>query len=145
MLISPHHYCCLQRRGLLVLCSFYCFYYCIKSIKHVTWEWSVQSCLYFSIQTARSLDNTRTIHMIHMIRAVRYDDIYQMDEIKSPSFHIMFYYLFVVLQNTLFVVIPFHDLSDCDLYTPPPRDVKERQNIQPGQNQELVPKRGLHL
>ncbi len=29
-----------------------------------------------------------------MIRAVRYDDIYQMDEIKSLSFHIMFYSLF---------------------------------------------------
>ncbi len=27
-------------------------------------------------------------------RAVRYDDIYQMDEIKSISFHIMFYRLF---------------------------------------------------
>ncbi len=26
--------------------------------------------------------------------AVRYDDIYQMDEIKSLSFHIMFYRLF---------------------------------------------------
>ncbi len=29
-----------------------------------------------------------------MIRAVRYDDIYQMNEIKSLSFHIMFYHLF---------------------------------------------------
>ncbi len=28
------------------------------------------------------------------IRAVRYDDIYRMDEIKSLSFHIMFYRLF---------------------------------------------------
>ncbi len=27
-------------------------------------------------------------------RAVRYDDIYRMDEIKSLSFHIMFYRLF---------------------------------------------------
>ncbi len=27
-------------------------------------------------------------------RAVRYDDIYQIDEIKSLSFHIMFYRLF---------------------------------------------------
>ncbi len=28
------------------------------------------------------------------LRAVRYDDIYRMDEIKSLSFHIMFYRLF---------------------------------------------------
>ncbi len=27
-------------------------------------------------------------------RAVRYDDIYRMDEIKSLSFHIMFYHLY---------------------------------------------------
>ncbi len=26
---------------------------------------------------------------------------------------------FLVSQNTLFTVIPFHHLSDCDLYTPP--------------------------
>ncbi len=39
-------------------------------------------------------------------RAVRYDDIYRMDEIKS-MFHIMFYRLFCVSQNTLFTVIPF--------------------------------------
>ncbi len=43
----------------------------------------------------------------------------------------------VVSQNTLFPVIPFHNLSDCDLYTPP---VKERQNDQPGYNEELVTK-----
>ncbi len=29
-----------------------------------------------------------------LTRAVRYDDIYRMDEIKSLSFHIMFYRLF---------------------------------------------------
>ncbi len=54
----------------------------------------------------------------------------------------------MVSQNTLFPVIPFHNLSDCDLYTPPPRGVKGRQkaggdeNDQLGQNQELVTKRG---
>ncbi len=52
---------------------------------------------------------------------------------------------FVVSQNTLFTVILFHHLDDCDLYTPP-RGVKGRQNQvendQPGQNEELVPKRG---
>ncbi len=56
----------------------------------------------------------------------------------------------MVLQNTLFAVIPFCNLSDCDLYIfirHPPRGVKERQkqveNDQPGQNDELVPKRGI--
>ncbi len=29
----------------------------------------------------------------------------------------MFIVYFVVLQNTLFTVIPFHHLSDCVLYT----------------------------
>ncbi len=33
---------------------------------------------------------------------------------------------FVVSQSTLFTVILFHHLDDCDLYTPP-RDVKGRQ------------------
>ncbi len=46
---------------------------------------------------------------------MRYDDIYRMDEIKSLSFHIMFYRLFSGVEK----VIPFHHLSDCDLYTPP--------------------------
>ncbi len=45
----------------------------------------------------------------------------------------------MVSQNKLFTVKLFHHLGDCDLYTPP-RGVKGRQN-QPGQNQELVPKR----
>ncbi len=31
---------------------------------------------------------------INGIKAVRYDDIHRMDEIKSLSFHIMFYRLF---------------------------------------------------
>ncbi len=47
---------------------------------------------------------------------MRYDDIYWMDEIKSLSFHIVY---IVVSQNTLFPVIIFQNLSDCDLYTPP--------------------------
>ncbi len=79
-------------------------------------------------------------------RAVRYDDMYRMDEIKSVSFHIMFYRLFrgvakyIVYGNTF----SSFSLSDCDLYTlPTPRSVKERQNDQPGHNQELVTK--LHL
>ncbi len=34
------------------------------------------------------------LNFLPQIRAVRYDDIYRMDEIKSLSFHIMFYRLF---------------------------------------------------
>ncbi len=43
----------------------------------------------------------------------------------------------MVSQNTLFPVIPFHHLSDCDQ-----TEAGEDENDQPGQNQELVPKRG---
>ncbi len=34
------------------------------------------------------------MHSISAPRAVRYDDIYRMDKIKSLSFHIMFYRLY---------------------------------------------------
>ncbi len=34
------------------------------------------------------------MHITFYGRAVRYDNIYQMDEIKSLSFHIMFYRLY---------------------------------------------------
>ncbi len=63
-----------------------------------------------------------------------------MDEIKSLSFHIVY---IVVSQNTLFPVIIFQNLSDCDLYTPPTTGREgetEAGNEQPGQNEELVPK-----
>ncbi len=43
--------------------------------------------------------------------------IYRMDEIKSLSFHIMFYHLFRGVAK--YTVILFHHLDDCDLYTPP--------------------------
>ncbi len=52
-------------------------------------------------------------------RAVRYDDIYRMDEIKSISFHIMFYRLFRGVAKYIVTLFTFHHLSDCDLYTPP--------------------------
>ncbi len=48
---------------------------------------------------------------------------------------------------TLFPVIPFHHLSDCDLYTPPTTgreretEAGEDENDQLGKNEELVPKR----
>ncbi len=58
-------------------------------------------------------------------RAVRSDDMYRMDEIKSLSFHIMFYRLFRGVAKYI-VYGTFHHLDDCDLYTPP-RGVKERQ------------------
>ncbi len=53
----------------------------------------------------------------------------------------------MVLQNTLFAVILFHHLSDCDFYTPPTTGhegerQKQEENDQPGHNKELVPKRG---
>ncbi len=87
-----------------------------------------------------------------------------MDEIKSLSFHIMFYRLYRGVANTLnewmnddafictlFPVIPFHHLSDCDLYTPPTTgreretEAGEDENDQLGKNEELVPNEGLHL
>ncbi len=46
----------------------------------------------------------------------------------------------MVSQNTLFTAIFFHHLDDCDIYTPPRGS--EQENDQPGQNKELVPKRG---
>ncbi len=42
----------------------------------------------------RAPDVSERQQVMLMIRAVRYDDIYRMDEIKSLSFHIMFYRLF---------------------------------------------------
>ncbi len=57
--------------------------------------------------------------------------IYRIDEIKSLSFHIMFYRLF---RGVAKYIVYGKTLSDCDLYT------TER-----AQNQELVTKRGIHL
>ncbi len=70
--------------------------------------------------------------------------MYWIDEIKSLLFHIMFYRLFhgvakyIVYSNTF----SSFSLSDCDLYTPPTTRRDGRQNDQPGQNEELVTKRG---
>lgn len=83
-------------------------------------------------------------------RAVRYDNIYWMDKIKSISFHIHIHFIlcaihyFVMSQITLFMVTRFLHLDDCDLYTSS-RGVKGRQQQekeQPGQYEELVPKPG---
>ncbi len=59
-------------------------------------------------------------------RAVRYDDIYRMEEIKSLSFHIMLYRLFRGVAKYIVYAHTFHHLDDCDLYTPP-RGVKGRR------------------
>ncbi len=73
--------------------------------------------------------------------AVRYDDIYQMDEIKNYRIILCSMVYIVVSQNTLLPVIPFHHLSDCDLYTPPTTrregETEEGgdENDQPGHNQ----------
>ncbi len=90
--------------------------------------------------------------MIRAGRAVRYDDIYRMDEIKSLSFHILLYRLFRGVANTLFTVILFHHLDDCDLYTPP-RGVKgrwkqvalSRSTISQDKTRSSFLNEGLHL
>ncbi len=63
-----------------------------------------------------------------------------MDKIKSLSFHIMFYSLFRGVANTLFTVIPFYNLSDCDLYTPPTTE-RERETETGGERPDRT-KRG---
>ncbi len=54
-------------------------------------------------------------------RAGRYDDMYWIDEIKSLSFHIMFYRLFRGVAKYIVYCNTFSSfsLSDCDFYTPP--------------------------
>ncbi len=52
-------------------------------------QWSLHLC--YSKENSR---NIQKIYTICYIRAVRYDNIYQMDEIKSLLFHIMFYRFF---------------------------------------------------
>ncbi len=73
-------------------------------------------------------------------RAVRYDDIYRMDEINSLSFHIMFYRLFCGVAK--YIVYGNNTFSSFEWLRSLPRGVKGRQNDQPGQNQELISKRG---
>ncbi len=87
------------------------------------------------------MNNTHVIAYIniHMHRAVRYDDMYRIDEIKSLSFHIMLYRLFRGVAKYIVYGNTFHHLSDCDLYTPPPHGGGETERPQ---NQELVTKRG---
>ncbi len=76
-------------------------------------------------------------------RAVRYDNIYRMDEIKVYRFILCSIIYIMVSQNTLFTVIPFHHFHwvTAIFIRRPPRGVKRRQSDQPGQNQGLQ-KRG---
>ncbi len=82
-------------------------------------------------------------------RAVRYDDIYRMDEIKSLSFHIMLYRLF---RGVAKYIVYAHTFSSFgwlrSLHATTGREGEteaggsEQEHYQPGQNEELVPKRG---
>ncbi len=49
---------------------------------------------------------------------MQYDDISD-GRNKKSCFILCSIVCFVVAQNTVFTVIHFHHLSDCDLYTPP--------------------------
>ncbi len=80
---------------------------------------------------------------------MRYDDIYRMDEIKSLSFHIMLYRLFrgvakyIVYGNTFSSfgwLRSLHATTGREGETEP--GGSEQENDQPGQIEELVPKRG---
>ncbi len=80
---------------------------------------------------------------------MRYDDIYRMDEIKSLSFHIMLYRLFrgvaeyIVYAHTC---SSFGWLRSLHATTGSEGETEaggsEQEHYQPGQNEELVPKRG---
>ncbi len=82
------------------------------------------------------------------IRAVRYDDIYRMDEIKSLTFHIMFYHLYRCVAKYIVSGNTFSSFEWLRFYTPPTTgregeiEAGGDENDQLGHNQELVPKRG---
>ncbi len=81
-------------------------------------------------------------------RAVRYDDIYRMNKIKSLSFHIMFYRLYRGVAKYIVSGNTFSSFEWLRLYTPPTTgregetETGGDENDQLGHNQELVPKRG---
>ncbi len=68
------------------------------------------------------------IYIYIYIRAVRYDDIYRMDEIKSLSFHIMFYHLFRGVAKYIVYGNTFSSFGWLRSLHTPPRGVKGRQN-----------------
>ncbi len=82
-------------------------------------------------------------------RAVRYDDIYRMDEIKSLSFHIMLYRLFRGVAKYIVYAHTFSSfgwLRSLHATTVHEGETEaggsEQEHYQPEQNEELVPKRG---
>ncbi len=82
-------------------------------------------------------------------RAGRYDDIYRMDEIKSLSFQILLYRLFRGVAKCIVYGNTFSSFGWLrSLHATTGREGKteaggsEQEHDQPGQNDELVPKRG---
>ncbi len=98
--------------NILIYCSRNIYFFLIKILKKHD---------LFGILNIKKMINVFIVSLFILTRAVRYDDMYQIDEIKSLSFHIMFYRLFrgvakYIVYGNNFSSFP---LSDCDLYTPP--------------------------
>ncbi len=67
------------------------------------------------------------------IRVVRNDDIYRMDEIKSLSFHIMFYRLYRGVAKYIVSGNTFSSFEWLIFIRRPPRDVtRDRTSTKPG-------------
>ncbi len=81
---------------------------------------------------------------ISYCRAVRYDDIYRMDEIKSISFHIMLCRLFRVVAKYIVYGNTFSSFGWLpSLHATTGREGEtEPGEERPEQNEQLVPKRG---
>ncbi len=76
-------------------------------------------------------------------RAVRYDVIYRMDEIKSILFHIMFYRLFCGVANYIVYGNTFSSFGWLrSLHATTGREGETEAGGERPQNEELVPKRG---
>ncbi len=119
LVLFPHTFACISKSTFVLFCGTYVF---LTILLTIIWHKAI-----------------KYLYLLTDTRAVRYDDIYRMDEIKSLSFHIMFYRLFRGVAKYMFTVL-FHHLDDCDLYTPP-RGMKGRQPD--GERPEL--NEGLHL
>ncbi len=116
----------------------------------INWWTGVMWVIVMFLSAVWSRILTAPIHCRRSIgRAVRYDDIYRMDEIKSLSFHILLYRLFrgvakyIVYGNTF---SSFGWLQSLHATTGREGETEaggsEQEHYQPGQNEELVPKRG---
>ncbi len=68
--------------------------------------------------------------------------MYRMDEIKSLSFHIMFYRLFCGVAKYIVYSNTFSSFEWLRSLYAAHHGVWRRQNDQPGHNQKLVPKQG---